>query len=114
MLDAPRSISQPISPTQTQSSSLWELETSVSAAMASKTDFQVASLAAGFTLGFGFLTVWEAIKQTRRNRNPLCSSYIYMIWGEIVANLAIGIIGWLFLEGTLGPTFVHRTRNPTE
>ncbi|KEZ42892.1 hypothetical protein SAPIO_CDS5325 [Scedosporium apiospermum] len=75
--------------------------------MASKTDYQLASLAAGFTLGFGFLTVWEAIKQTRRNRNPTRSAYIYMVWGEIVANLAIGIIGWLFLDGVLGPTFVE-------
>jgi hypothetical protein len=72
--------------------------------MASKTDYQVASLAAGFTLGFGFLTVWEAIQQTRSNRNPARSAYIYMVWGEIVANLAIGIIGWLFLDGILGPT----------
>lgn len=46
---------------------------------ATKTDYQVASLAAGFSLGFGFLTAWEAIKQTRRNRSPLRSSYIYMI-----------------------------------
>ncbi|KAH6682173.1 hypothetical protein F5X68DRAFT_137534 [Plectosphaerella plurivora] len=72
--------------------------------MASTSDIQVASLAAGFTLGFGFLTVWEAMKQTRRNRNPLRSSYIYMMWGEIVANLAIGILGWLFLGGVVGPT----------
>ena len=46
---------------------------------ATKTDYQVASLAAGFSLGFGFLTAWEAIKQTRRNKSPLRSSYIYMI-----------------------------------
>jgi hypothetical protein len=74
--------------------------------MASKSDIQVASLAAGFTLGFGLLTVWEAINQTRNNRNPLRSTYIYMIWGEIIANLAIGIVGWLFLDGVLGPTSV--------
>ncbi|KAF9876908.1 hypothetical protein CkaCkLH20_05754 [Colletotrichum karsti] len=72
--------------------------------MASKADYQIASLAAGFTIGFGFLTVWEAMKQTRQNRNPLRSSYIYMMWGEILANLAITIIGWLFLDGILGPT----------
>lgn len=71
---------------------------------ASKTDYQIASLAAGFTIGFGFLTVWEAMKQTRRNRNPLRSTYIYMMWGEIVANLVIAVIGWLFLDGILGPT----------
>ncbi|KAH7348136.1 hypothetical protein BKA66DRAFT_432423 [Pyrenochaeta sp. MPI-SDFR-AT-0127] len=67
-------------------------------------DFQLAALAAGFTIGFGFLTVWEAVKQTRRNRNPLRSAYIYMVWGEIFVNLVIGIIGWLFLNGKMGPT----------
>ncbi|GKT41478.1 uncharacterized protein ColSpa_01659 [Colletotrichum spaethianum] len=72
--------------------------------MATRTDYQIASLAAGFTIGFGFLTVWEAIKQTRRNRNPLRSIYIYMLWGEIVVNFVIAIIGWLFLDGVLGPT----------
>lgn len=71
---------------------------------ASVQDYQIAALAAGFTLGFGFLTVWEATKQTRRNRNPLRSVYIYMLWGEIAANVGIGIIGWLFLNGVLGPT----------
>ncbi|KAJ3532543.1 hypothetical protein NM208_g8393 [Fusarium decemcellulare] len=72
--------------------------------MASTGDIKVASLAAGFTLGFGLLTVWEAIKQTKRNRNPLRSTYIYMIWGEIAANLAIAIIGWIFLDGVISPT----------
>ncbi|KAI9163851.1 hypothetical protein HJFPF1_05479 [Paramyrothecium foliicola] len=72
--------------------------------MASTADIKVASLAAGFTLGFGVLTVWEAIKQTRRNRNPLRSTYIYMLWGEIIANLVIGILGWFFLNGQIGPT----------
>lgn len=74
--------------------------------MASRGDIQLAALAAGFTLGFGLLTCWEAIKQTRQNRNPLRSTYIYMIWGEIVANLVIGVIGWIFLAGIIGPTYV--------
>jgi len=73
--------------------------------MASVGDFQLAAVAAGFTLGFGFLTVWEAIKQTLANKSPLRSAYIYMVWGEIVANLAIGIVGWLFLTGKLGPSY---------
>lgn len=72
--------------------------------MASTSDHKIASLAAGFTLGFGLLTVWEAIKQTRRNRNPLRSAYIYMLWGEIAANLIIAIIGWIFLDGIISPT----------
>ncbi|KAI0469696.1 hypothetical protein GGR56DRAFT_662244 [Xylariaceae sp. FL0804] len=73
-----------------------------------KSDYQVAALAAGFTLGFGFLTCWEAIKHTQRNRNPLRSPYIYMIWGEIIANLILAVLAWLFLDGILPaktPTF---------
>jgi MFS superfamily sulfate permease-like transporter len=66
-------------------------------------DFKLASVAAGFTLGFGLLTVWEAVKQTREIKSPLRSIYIYMVWGEILANLLIGIIAWLFLDGTLSP-----------
>jgi hypothetical protein len=66
-------------------------------------DYQIAALAAGFTIGFGLLTVWEAIKQTRRNRNPLRSAYIYMLWGEISVNIIIAIIAWLFLNEKLGP-----------
>jgi MFS superfamily sulfate permease-like transporter len=66
-------------------------------------NFKLASTANGFTLGFGVLTVWEAIKQTMAIRSPLRGVYIYTVWGEILANLSIGIIAWLFLDGTLGP-----------
>jgi hypothetical protein len=66
-------------------------------------DFKLACAAAGFALGFGVLTVWEAIRQTRAITSPLRSVYIYMVWGEILANLLIGILAWLFLNGTLGP-----------
>ncbi|KAH6951437.1 hypothetical protein DER45DRAFT_383334 [Fusarium avenaceum] len=71
---------------------------------ATTSDIKLASIAMGFTLGFGLLTVWEAWKQTRRNRNPLRSTYIYMLWGEIAANLIITVIGWVFLDGIIGPT----------
>lgn len=66
-------------------------------------DFQLAAVAAGFTIGFGFLTVWEAIKQTQQNRNPLRSAYIYMVWGEILANVGLGILAWLFVNDIVGP-----------
>ncbi|KAL4731515.1 hypothetical protein ACLX1H_000485 [Fusarium chlamydosporum] len=75
---------------------------------ASTSDIKIASMAMGFTLGFGLLTVWEAWKQTRRNRNPLRSTYIYMLWGEIAANLIIAIIGWIFLDGLLMQIIVNR------
>ena len=64
-------------------------------------DFKIAGVAAGFTLGYGFWTVWKAFKQTSVIRAPHRSTYVYLIWGEIVANFIIGIIGWLFLEGVI-------------
>ncbi|KAK8085868.1 hypothetical protein PG997_007139 [Apiospora hydei] len=69
----------------------------------SKVDYQVASLAAGFSLGFGILTVWEASKQTMRNKNPIRSAYIWMLWGEIAANVVLGILAYLYLDGTVTP-----------
>jgi hypothetical protein len=51
--------------------------------MSTTLDNKLAGLAAGFTLGFGVLTVWEAIKQTRSVKSPLRSHYIWMVWGEI-------------------------------
>ncbi|KAF4451275.1 hypothetical protein F53441_5696 [Fusarium austroafricanum] len=71
--------------------------------MSSVSDYKVASMALGFTLGFGFLTVWQAIQQTQRNRNPLRSTYIFMIWGEIVVNAGLAVLGYLFLNGIIKP-----------
>ncbi|KAK8092346.1 uncharacterized protein PG998_014981 [Apiospora kogelbergensis] len=48
----------------------------------SKTDYQVASLAAG-------------------TKNPLRSTYIWMLWGEIVANLVLGVLAYLFLNDNI-------------
>lgn len=67
-------------------------------------DYKVAAMAVGFTIGFGFLTTWEAIKQTKRNRNPLRSTYIYMLWGEIIANLGIMVIGWIWIDKVVEST----------
>lgn len=66
--------------------------------MSSSGDYQLAACAAGFSLGFGYLTTVRALHQTRVNRNPLRSAYIYMIWGEIIANLVLGVLCWLWLK----------------
>ncbi|THX48284.1 hypothetical protein D6D06_09189 [Aureobasidium pullulans] len=66
--------------------------------MSSSGDYQVAACAAGFSLGFGYLTTVRAIHQTRANRAPWRSAYIWMIWGEILANLCLGILTWLWLK----------------
>ncbi len=80
--------------------------------MSSAADYKLAGAAAGFTLGFGLLTVWEAIKQTNAVRSPLLSHYVYMIWGEIFVNLVIGIIAWLMLDAVLVPTRVFTVTLP--
>lgn len=67
-------------------------------------DLQLAAAAAGFFLGFGWLTVIRAYKQTRANRAPARSTYIYMLWGEILSNLVLGILTWLYLKDVVKTT----------
>ncbi|KAF2490385.1 hypothetical protein BU16DRAFT_470531 [Lophium mytilinum] len=73
--------------------------------MSTSTDSKVSCIAFGFTLGFGYLTGWDAWKLTRKHRSPLRSMFIWMVWGELFVNLAIAIVAWLFLEGVIKPTF---------
>ncbi|KAF7558833.1 hypothetical protein G7046_g5332 [Stylonectria norvegica] len=73
-------------------------------------DLIVASLAWGFTLGFGWLTVWTAMKQSaqvyqRRGRRVFRNTYAWMIWGEIAVCLAFAIICYLHLLGVIQPSF---------
>ena len=44
--------------------------------------FTVASLAFGFTLGFGYFVVCHALRETRRVRR--INAYVILIWGEII------------------------------
>ncbi|KAI1493571.1 hypothetical protein F5X96DRAFT_169522 [Biscogniauxia mediterranea] len=73
-------------------------------------DLIVASIAWGFTLGFGWLTTCSAIRQTRlayrRSGWGVCrNSYIWMIWLELMVCLSFSIICWLYLKGTIPPSF---------
>ncbi|KAK2023760.1 hypothetical protein LX32DRAFT_697656 [Colletotrichum zoysiae] len=76
----------------------------------SEDDMVIASLAWGFTLGFGWLTVWTAIKQTtamykRQGSRIYRNAYIWMIWLEIIVCAIFGIICWLYLRGIIPPSF---------
>ncbi|KAK2010410.1 hypothetical protein LZ32DRAFT_693360 [Colletotrichum eremochloae] len=76
----------------------------------SEDDMVIASLAWGFTLGFGWLTVWTAIKQTaamykRQGSHMYHNAYIWMIWLEIIVCTIFGIICWLYLRGVIPPSF---------
>ncbi|GKT41613.1 uncharacterized protein ColSpa_01794 [Colletotrichum spaethianum] len=60
-------------------------------------DMIIASLAWGFTLGFSWLTVWTAIKQTtsmyrRQGGRIYRNAYIWMIWLEIIVQFLLQII----------------------
>lgn len=61
-------------------------------------DWKISGAAAGFSLGFGFLTVWKAIKQTNSIKRPYHSTYVILVWAEIIANIGLGIIAWLYME----------------
>lgn len=74
-------------------------------------DLIIASLAWGFTMGFGWLTTCTALRQTahayRRHRGRAwCSVYIVMIWSEISVCLGFGIICFLYLMGIIPPSFI--------
>ncbi|KAI9056129.1 hypothetical protein LZ554_001057 [Drepanopeziza brunnea f. sp. 'monogermtubi'] len=76
----------------------------------SRADLVIASIAWGFTLGFGFLTTWTAVKQTtaiaqRYGFDRANSPYIFMIWGEILVSFIFSIICWLHLNGTIPDSF---------
>ncbi|EOD51396.1 hypothetical protein UCRNP2_1819 [Neofusicoccum parvum UCRNP2] len=73
-------------------------------------DMNLASLTWGFTLGFGLLTTWTAMKQTysaydRHGWRKLNNPYIWMIWLEIAVCLAFSIICWMYLRGAIPPSF---------
>ncbi|CZS98729.1 uncharacterized protein RCO7_06419 [Rhynchosporium graminicola] len=75
-----------------------------------QSDLVIASIAWGFTLGFGFLTTWTAFKQTtevakRYGFSRVHSPYIIMIWLEILVCLIFSVICWLHLNGNIPPSF---------
>ncbi|KAK7425947.1 hypothetical protein QQZ08_007529 [Neonectria magnoliae] len=75
-----------------------------------ETDLIIASLAWGFTIGFGWLTTWTAVKQTtqiyrRRGRRAFSNPYVCMIWLEILVCLIFAIICFLHLLGYIPPSF---------
>jgi amino acid transporter len=77
----------------------------------SENDLAVASIAWGFFMGFGWLTMWTAVKQTRHiyKRHGSATwrnSYVWMIWLEIFVCVLFSVICWLHLKGTLPPRFV--------
>ncbi|KAG8714546.1 hypothetical protein FRC08_011767, partial [Ceratobasidium sp. 394] len=59
-------------------------------------DMKVATLAFGWTLGFGYFVVWHAFRQCRK-----LNAFTIMCWLEILACASFAIICWLYLCGIL-------------
>ncbi|KAM5529316.1 hypothetical protein FOXYSP1_17160 [Fusarium oxysporum f. sp. phaseoli] len=60
-------------------------------------DLVIASTALGFTIGFGWLATWKAIKQTsqvydRHGRRVFRNAYIIMVWLELLVCAIFAII----------------------
>lgn len=71
-------------------------------------DMVIASLVLGFTLGFGWLTTWRAIKHTQRTwrmhgTRTVHNTYLWLIWLEILVCLTFGITCFLYLRGFIPP-----------
>ncbi|KAI0423008.1 hypothetical protein F5X98DRAFT_369024 [Xylaria grammica] len=73
-------------------------------------DTIIASIAWGFTLGFGLLTTWTAMRQSwvaykNTGSRVFQNIYIWMIWLEILVCLAFSIICFLYLRRIIMPCF---------
>ncbi|KAJ1306144.1 hypothetical protein OPQ81_010855 [Rhizoctonia solani] len=66
-------------------------------------DVRLATLAFGFTIGFGYFVVWHAFKQTHKIQKR--TAYIVMCWLEVIACITLGIISWLYIIGDINHSF---------
>ncbi|KAK5046678.1 hypothetical protein LTR84_007439 [Exophiala bonariae] len=70
-------------------------------------DLRIASLAWGFTLGFSFLTAVKAGRQTATiwKRAHRVTTYVILIWGEMLVSTIFGFICWFFIDHFFQPSF---------
>lgn len=73
----------------------------------SRGDMQLASIAWGFTLGFGLLTSVKAATQSIRvwRRTRGVTTYIVLAWGEMVVSIVFAFICWFYLDGAFQPRY---------
>ncbi|KAF9026924.1 hypothetical protein BDZ89DRAFT_1015956 [Hymenopellis radicata] len=66
-------------------------------------DMNLASIAFGWTLGFGYFAVCHAVRESRRSRR--INTYVILIWSEVLVCLIFAIICWLYLARVIPPSF---------
>ena len=74
----------------------------------SSADIKLASVAWGFTLGFGFLTSVKAATQTLRvwRRTGRVTTYIVLLWCEMLVSTVFSFICWFYLDDAFPPRCV--------
>ena len=65
----------------------------------------IASVVFGLTMMFAIMAAITAARHTKAARNPWKSAYIWMIWIEILASVAIAFECLLFLIYVIRPSF---------
>ncbi|KAJ6490282.1 hypothetical protein C8R47DRAFT_1215144 [Mycena vitilis] len=68
-----------------------------------ESDMLVASMAFGWTLGFGYFTVCHAVRETRRTRR--FNIYVFLIWLQIIVSTAFAVMTWLYLKKIIPHSF---------
>ncbi|KAG5794569.1 hypothetical protein H9Q69_006385 [Fusarium xylarioides] len=71
-----------------------------------ETDMNIASIAWGLSLGITLFNIAKAIRQTRSawNRRKRVTSYIALIWAEIISSFILGVMCWFYLRGDIEPS----------
>ncbi|KAH7103672.1 hypothetical protein BKA62DRAFT_48180 [Auriculariales sp. MPI-PUGE-AT-0066] len=70
----------------------------------STSDRNIASIAFGWTLGFGFFVFLRVFRESRRVGR--INTYVLMIWIELVASLTVAFICYLLVQEIARPTFL--------
>ncbi|CAE7147969.1 unnamed protein product [Rhizoctonia solani] len=78
----------------------FETEKPIEELVVKDADMKLATLAFGWTIGFGYFVTWHAIRQTKR-----LNAFTVMIWGEILVCAIFAIICWLYLCGIIKYSF---------
>lgn len=71
-----------------------------------ETDMNIASIAWGLSLGITLFNIAKAIRQTRSawNRRKRVTSYIALLWAEIISSFILGVMCWFYLRGDIEPS----------
>ncbi|EOD45720.1 hypothetical protein UCRNP2_7558 [Neofusicoccum parvum UCRNP2] len=70
-------------------------------------ELAIVSIVWGFTLGWSVFAAGTAIRQTlqTRQRKKRITTYIAMVWAELIVSFVIGFFGWFFMMGMIPPSF---------